>query len=437
MVTVTALAAAMLTLTTTAGTAQADPAIPGTYNTVRPTRLLDTRAGLGTTKMPLAAGGTLSFDAVSGLPGPVGSVALTVTVVRPAGGGFLTVYPTGVTRPLASTINFVPTRTLVNSTVVPVGTGGNVSVYNGSNGTVEVIADITGWWTAGTVDPGTAGAVNTISPARLYDSRISPGVPARARVTTKVPVLGHGGVPSSNVSAVVVNVTVTSPKAAGYLTGGSEAPQAGSLLTATLSFQAGATRGNMAVLPLNPDGTVAIYNGSSGTSHIVVDVMGYFNDGPPAADGALVPTTVYRAADTRRESAGPIPALTTRTIQLLPNDGTALIFKALAVNITVTRPQSAGFITAWDGATPLPPTANNSFRFGEDAASATLVPINPDGTITVYNGSFGTLDVVVDVSGFVLTDLTLNVAKTGVAKASTASVLADAIARAKAFAARH
>lgn len=56
MVTVTALAAAMLTLTTTAGTAQADPAIPGTYNTVRPTRLLDTRAGLGTTKMPLAAG---------------------------------------------------------------------------------------------------------------------------------------------------------------------------------------------------------------------------------------------------------------------------------------------------------------------------------------------------------------------------------------------
>ncbi len=436
MVTVTAIATAMVTFTTTAGTAQAVASTPGLYQSVRPTRLLDTRAGTGATQAPLAPGATLSFDATTGLGGPVGAVALTITAVRPLGGGWLTVYPTGLTRPLASTVNFVPDRTTVNATLVPVGTNGRVSIYNGSTGSVDVLADLTGWWTSGTVDPATAGAMNTLSPTRILDTRVSPRVPAGARVTTKVPVLGRGGVPGSGVSAVAVNLTVTSPTAAGFLTAGSEAPQAGSLLTSTLNFTTRQTRANLAIVPVNPDGTIAVYNGSSGTSHLVVDLLGYFNDGQPAEDGAYVSSTVYRSADTRRDTAGPIPALTKRKIQLLPDDGTAAIFKAMAVNITVARAQSSGFLTAWDGATDLPPTSNNNFRAGEDGASSTIVPLNSDGSITVYNGSFGNVDVVVDTSGFMLRTLGVTKAQTS-AGLTQASVLADAVARAKAFATRH
>jgi hypothetical protein len=69
-----------------------------------------------------------------------------VTAVDPAAGGFLTVWPTGQPRPLASNLNFVPHRTVPNLVVAKLGTDGKVSLYNGSGGTVHLIADIAGWY---------------------------------------------------------------------------------------------------------------------------------------------------------------------------------------------------------------------------------------------------------------------------------------------------
>ena len=71
------------------------------------------------------------------------------------------------------------------------------------------------------VSPGTDGLFNPLVPARLLDTRTGTGAPAAkmsAGQTLDLQVTGQGGVPASGVSAVVLNVTATSPTTAGFLT---------------------------------------------------------------------------------------------------------------------------------------------------------------------------------------------------------------------------
>ncbi len=434
-VTVAALAAALATTLTTAGPASA-AATPGTYAAAAPTRVLDTRAGIGAMPAKIASGATLTFSSTAGLGDPVSAVALNITVVDPVGAGYVTVWAAGTLRVPGSTVNFLPGRITANSTIVRPAADGRVSVYNGSTGAVDLVADRTGWWGGGTVDAGTAGALNAMTSTRLLDTRLVGG-PLTALTARKVPVRGRVGVPTSNVSAVAVNLTVASPTRSGYLVAGAELAQPG-FRTSSVNFLAEQNRANLSVLPVNPDGSITIFNASAGSTHVVIDVLGYFNDGTPSADGAFVPSTSYRAVDTRSTQSA-LPALSTRKLAVLPNDGTALVFKALAVNITVAAPQATGYLTAWDGVDGIPATSNNNFVAGESSANSTILPVNPDGTVTIYNASYGNLDVVIDINGFVLNDLSalpcaaLCVAAPGKARQSAVE---HAVASARQFAAR-
>jgi hypothetical protein len=55
------------------------------------------------------------------------------------------VYPTGVTRPTASNLNFTGGKTIPNLVMVKIGGDGNVRVYN-NNGQVHVIFDVVGYF---------------------------------------------------------------------------------------------------------------------------------------------------------------------------------------------------------------------------------------------------------------------------------------------------
>ena len=80
----------------------------------------------------------------------------------------------------------------------------------------------------------------------------------------------------ADAKAVAVNVTVTQPGAAGtvaILPSGAGAPQ-----TTTVAFPAGKTRAGSAVVGVAAGGTasVSISNGSASTTHVLIDVAGYF-----------------------------------------------------------------------------------------------------------------------------------------------------------------
>ena len=69
-----------------------------------------------------------------------------------------------------------------------------------------MIADVAGWYAP------TPAPVSALTPARVLDTRTgngAPPAPLGAGVAMDVQVTGRGGVPATGVSAVVLNVTVT------------------------------------------------------------------------------------------------------------------------------------------------------------------------------------------------------------------------------------
>ena len=73
-------------------------------------------------------------------------MALNVTVTGPTGTGYVTVYDDGATLPLASNLNFVAGQTVPNLVIARVGANGKVALYNGSAATIQLIADVSGYY---------------------------------------------------------------------------------------------------------------------------------------------------------------------------------------------------------------------------------------------------------------------------------------------------
>jgi hypothetical protein len=123
--------------------------IPGSFSSLEPARILDTRVALGAPAATLGPGATLDLQVTGrgGVPASgVSAVVLNVTVTEPSAGSFLTAWPAGTARPLASNLNYRAGQTVANLVVVKVGEGGRVALYNYS-GSAHVIADVAGWYT--------------------------------------------------------------------------------------------------------------------------------------------------------------------------------------------------------------------------------------------------------------------------------------------------
>ncbi|MEU8757911.1 hypothetical protein [Streptomyces sp. NPDC048659] len=117
------------------------------YRPITPTRLMDTRAGLGVPKARVGAKSTVTLDVagVGGIPATgVTAVVMNVTAVAPTAGGFVSVFPDGTVRTSASNLNFTAGTTIPNLVVVPV-VNGKVSFYNHA-GSVDLLADVAGYY---------------------------------------------------------------------------------------------------------------------------------------------------------------------------------------------------------------------------------------------------------------------------------------------------
>ena len=76
------------------------------------------------------------------------AVSLNVTVTGATNGpGFLTLYPGGTTRPLASTINYAAGATRANNAITPLGAAADVAIHcQQGSGTVQGIVDVNGYF---------------------------------------------------------------------------------------------------------------------------------------------------------------------------------------------------------------------------------------------------------------------------------------------------
>ena len=385
--------------------AAAVPSVPGAFVSVAPQRLLDTRKGVGGSG-PVVKSGTVHLQVTGrgGVPASgVSAVVMNVTVTAPSGSGYITAYPDGTSLPTASNLNFVKGQTVPNLVTVRVGANGKVALRNGSGGTVQLIADVAGYYLDGT--PSVPGAFVSVAPQRLLDTRKGVGGsgPVVKSGTVHLQVTGRGGVPASGVSAVVMNVTVTEPSGSGYITA---YPDGTSLPTASnLNFVKGQTVPNLVTVRVGANGKVALRNGSGGTVQLIADVAGYYLDGTPSVPGAFVSVAPQRLLDTRKGVGGSGPVVKAGTVHLqvtgrggVPATGVS----AVVMNVTVTEPSGSGYITAYPDGTSLPTASNLNFVKGQTVPNLVTVRVGANGKVALRNGSGGTVQLIADVAGYYL-----------------------------------
>ena len=383
---------------------------PGPLRAVTPSRVLDTRTGLGAPAGAIPAGSSRSLQVAGrgGVPaGGVGTVVLNFTAVKPSRGGYLTVYPAGSARPTTSNLNYPAGRPAVANLVhVAVGSGGAVAIYAGG-ADVHVVADVYGWTsnTGADVAPG-EGLLQPVAPYRVLDTRSTVALgPDESRTVQVGGTGGAAGVPASGVSAAIVNLTVTRPTASSYLTvypGGQPLPS-----TSSLNFLAGETRANRAIVPVGPDGTITIYN-RAGTSHVVVDVNGWYTGTGSSPGGArFVGLAPFRLEDTRQSPTGPL-VNEARSYQVAgaagipaaggPDAPTAVVLNVTAVHAATT---TGGYFTLYPADVTTRPLASDlNFRGSQVVPNLVVVKLAPDGRFTLSSAAPDATHAVIDVLGY-------------------------------------
>ncbi|MFJ7260425.1 PKD domain-containing protein [Streptomyces globosus] len=238
------------------------------------------------------------------------------------------------------------------------------------------------------------------APTRLLDTRDGTGAQAgkvAARGRTRVKIAEAAGIPA-DVRAVVLNVTVTNTTTDGHVTvfpgKGSTRPN-----TSNLNYAAGQSVPNLVIVPVGTDGYVELFNGGWGAVDLIADVTGYFTR---SSSSGYTPMTPTRFVDTRAgvgTGQGRLASRSTFSTQISGLKGVPANATAVALNVTVTNPKQAGHLSVYPGGDQPPTASSLNFAAGETVANAVIVPVGPDGRISVFNGAWADTDVVVDVVG--------------------------------------
>ncbi|MBD1590450.1 S8 family serine peptidase [Arthrobacter sp. S1_S22] len=299
------------------------------------------------------------------------------------------------TVPFAKGVEYVRAET-----VVPAGVhrgSGTVTVSARAMPGYSLAAGGTSQWTYtfASTSPPVAGSFIPVTPFRALDTRSTAAVAPDSAVSFQVG--GRGEIPDK-VSAVVFNLTVAEAKSYGFITAyasGSERPDA-----SNLNFGEGQIVANSVTVPLGPDGTVTLYNRSSGNTHLLADISGYYLQGTPTAAGAFQPLAAKRFLDTRSSSA--VGRDASMALRVAGVHGVPANVSAVVLNLTVAEAESHGYITAYPSGANRPNASNVNFGKGQIIPNFVTVPVGAEGQVMLYNRSDGATHLVADVFGYYL-----------------------------------
>ncbi|MFI2694117.1 PKD domain-containing protein [Kitasatospora sp. NPDC018619] len=373
------------------------------FTPVVPTRLLDTRDGTGAPAAgAVAALGTtrVKVGGNGGIPEGVSAVALNITATNAVADGHVIAFASGTAQPSTSNVNFAAGQTVPTLAIVPVGADGYVELVNRSAGTLDLVADVTGYFSR-----TAANGYTSVKPARIADTREGRGTVAgqvAGQSGFELQVAGQGGLPAQGVAAVALNVTVTDPQGSGHLT---VSPSGQVSATSNLNFVPGQTVANAVIVPVGPDGKVTVRNGSWSGADVIVDVTGYYS-----ADGraAYMPTEPTRRYDDR--AWGGSLAGQDYYRHYVP-----LFFESLdsvVMNVTVTNTQGSGHLSvapdpnrsadysSGKAVRPTPPDSSVlNWEKGATVSNLVQASLKDTDTIDVWNRSWSPTNLIIDVFG--------------------------------------
>ena len=365
---------------------------------VAPCRVVDTRNPNGPFGGPAISGGTSrSFALPSGpcssIPSTAVAYSLNVTAIPTHTLSYLTIWPTGGSRPQVSTLNSFDGRTKANAAIVPAGTGKAVSVY--VSDTSNVVLDIDGYFVP--APDNTALEFYKLTPCRVADTR-NPDGPLggpylQAEQAREFPVLEAQacGIPGT-AQAYSMNFTVI-PKNSqplSYLTiwpSGLSRP-----VVSTLNDPTGTIVANAGIVPAGTGGDISAY--ATADTDLVIDINGYF---APAATNGLSLFSMWpcRSLDTRGGSgvfSGTLPVDIVDSLCGVGYGSLAYVF-----NATVLPSGPLGYLTLWPNGAQQPLVSTLNAPDGATTSNMAVVPTN-NGVINAFATS--PTQLLLDVSGY-------------------------------------
>jgi hypothetical protein len=410
-VAVLAIVASVLGITSgLAGTAVAGstPAAAGEFVPIRPARLLNSATGKGWSgKLAPGATKTLTARGVAGVPSTdVLAVMLHITTsgatsTRINRNGNLWAWPAGRTRPKFATVaNARKGATADNTAIISLGSGGRISFYNGAHGTaVNVIADVEGYVTQNsTIVAGATFA--PLPPKRVMDTRTGTGsraAPLSAGKQRTFQPLGVGGVPTTNVAAVVLNLGA---QAAGTNCWVQVQPTGSSPKNGTYPrVQAYTTYASqqLAVVRPDPDAGGLAFSTNCPSVDVFADIEGYYLANTDGSSGDVyVPSSApMRVIDTRRNlgitgkmTPGRVVAGSS-AVAVTGVDGVPVTADAVALSVGTVDGNATGANTIWADGTAQP----------TNVSTVNVDPVVPESNLAfIGTGANGKVDVAASSS---------------------------------------
>jgi hypothetical protein len=218
--------------------------------------------------------------------------------------------------------------------------------------------------------------------------------------TSSFQVTGVGGLPSTGVTAVLVDLAAVTTTDTFLTLHPDGTPPATPL--SMLNAGPNQVLSNTAVVPVPPNGKLSVYN-NAGDTHVMVDVQGYYTS-TPTEGGGFVPVDYTRLVDTRNGtggSTGIVPPGGSRTFKLtgtvIPNGASSAF-----VDLIVTDAAAQGWIGA------VAPGGANDRSIMDYAVGTTshgvAMPLASDGRVTVTNNGGSAVHFVMTATGYTTAD---------------------------------
>jgi hypothetical protein len=236
-------------------------------------------------------------------------------------------------------------------------------------------------------------SVNGVMPSRLFDTRV--GSPQGSIVVDKttyggskelrVKVSGMSGLPEYGIGAVTINLTVTDPDDTGYIT---VYPCGTRPLASNMNYVFDQTVSTSVTTAVSPTGEICVY--SSAQTNLIADINSW-----SAPNAGYAPLTPQRLVDTRalspqgaitvvKKKYGADSELRVKVAGAAGLPGARM--SSVSLNVTVTEPETEGFITVYPCGTR--PLASHLNYVADQTISASVTsPVSADGEICIYSSS--------------------------------------------------
>jgi hypothetical protein len=360
-----------------------------------PCRLVDTRNPAGSLGGPAIGSGSARSFTIPGtcnIPSTALAYSLNLTVVPHGTLGYVTLWPTGQTQPVVSTLNSLDGRIKSNAAIVPAGTGGAVSVF--ATDTTDAILDINGYFDSYT-DPS-ALQFYPLTPCRVADTRNGSGAlggPSLLASQSRIfPIMSSVcGIPG-NALAYSLNFTAIPQGPLGYLTvwpNGQSQP-----VVSTLNALTGAITANAAIVPAGTAGAIELF--VTNATDMAIDINGYF--AAPVSGGlSLYNLTPCRIEDTRNPSGTPAFTGTVTETATGVACGVPPEARSLVLNATAVPSGALGYISLWANGGSQPVVSTLNALDGSITSNMAVVPTT-NGLVNAY--AAGATYLILDISGY-------------------------------------